>query len=50
MNRRTSTTHHLSREGLFAIHCSRAVLRMYLRWGTSSFSILGALSLAAVAF
>lgn len=49
MKDRTTQTRHLTRHGLFGVYASRAVLRMYLRWGASSFVILGSLSLAAVA-
>ncbi len=49
MSRRPANTRHLANNGLFAVYPSRTVLRMYLRWGASSFLILGSLSLAAVA-
>jgi len=45
MSRRPANTRHLANNGLFAVYPSRTDLR----WGASSFLILGSLSLAAVA-
>lgn len=49
MTRRPAPTRHLASHGLFRPFASRSVLRMYVRWGASSFLILGSISLAAVA-
>ena len=34
---------------MFENYASRAVLRMYLRWGAASFLVLGLISFASVA-
>jgi hypothetical protein len=50
MTRRHAPTHHLASNGMFENYASRAVLRMYLRWGAASFLVLGLISFASVAF
>lgn len=49
MTRRHAHTRHLASNGLFRGYANRTVLRMYLRWGTVSFLILGSISVATVA-
>lgn len=49
MTPRPAPARHQATHGLFENYASRTVLRMYVRWGTASFLVLGLISVVSVA-